>query len=86
MELYKLKDNKLVKFNGGFVVYDNRIYTNPTEEIIRKAGYKDLVYDAQPEYDETTHYLVREFEEQDNRIVIHWRMEEIVIEEELEVV
>ena len=77
MELYKLKDNKLVKFNGGFVVFDNRVYTNPTEEVVRKAGYKNLVYDVQPEYDETTHYLVRDFEEQDNCIVVHWIVKEI---------
>lgn len=66
MELYKLKDNKLVKFNGGFVILDEkRICTNPTEEIIRKAGYKDLVYDEQPEYDESTQYLVERYTEGD---------------------
>lgn len=80
MELYKLKDNKLVKFNGGFVVFDNRVYTNPTEEIIRKAGYKDLVYDEEPVYDESTHYLERELEEQDDRIVVRWLVKESEVE------
>lgn len=81
MKLYKLEDGKLIKYNGGFVVYDNRIYTNPSEEIIRKAGYKDLVYDAQPKYDDATHYLVRELEEQEDCIVVHWVVKEIEIEE-----
>ena len=41
MKLYKLDNDTLKKYNGGFVVFNNRIYTNPTEEIVRKAGYKD---------------------------------------------
>jgi hypothetical protein len=45
MELYKLENGQLKKFKGGFVVLNNRIYTNPTEEIVRKAGYKNLIQD-----------------------------------------
>jgi hypothetical protein len=33
MELYKLENDTLKKYNGGFVVLNNRIYTNPTIEI-----------------------------------------------------
>ena len=83
MELFKLKDNKPVKFNGGFVVFDNRIYTNPTEEIIRKSGYKDLVYDEQPEYDESIQYLAKSFEEKKDCIVVHWKAEKIPEETEV---
>lgn len=82
MELYKIKDNRLVKFNGGFVVLNNRIYTNPAEEVIRKVGYKDLSYDEKPEYDETTHFLVQEFEEQETAIIVHWKVQEINLIEE----
>jgi hypothetical protein len=56
--LYKfINENQIKPYKGGFVVIDNRIYTNPTEETIRKAGYKDLVESEIPEYDEQTQYL-----------------------------
>lgn len=82
MNLYRYENGKLIKFNGGFVVYNNRIYTNPTEELVRKVGYKDLVYDAQPEYDAETHYLEQEIEEQETAIVVHWKAQEIELIEE----
>ena len=81
MELYKVKDNELIKFKGGFVVLDNHIYTNPTEEVIRKAGYKDLFYDEQPEYNADTQYLAKEIEELETAIKVHWLVQEILIEE-----
>ena len=84
MELYKLKDGKLIKYNGGFVVVEEegRIYTNPSEEEIRKAGYKPLVFDGEPEYDEATQYLVRDIEEQDECYIVHWVVKEHIFEAE----
>lgn len=83
MKRYKLKNGKLIKYNGGFIVEDNRVFINPTEEKLRENGYKELVYDEQPEYDETTHYLVRDFEEQEDCNVVHWVVKEIEIEEKI---
>lgn len=58
MELYKFIDEtKIQKYKGGFVVLNNRIHTNPSEEIVRKAGYKDLVDTPCPEYDKATQYI-----------------------------
>lgn len=58
MELYKfISDNEVKKYKGGFVVIDNRIYTNPTEETVRKAGYKPLADVTPPGYNPETHYL-----------------------------
>lgn len=42
--------------------------------------YKDLVYDAQPEYDVETHYLEQEIEEQETAILVHWKVHEIPME------
>ena len=81
MKLYKLENGKLIKYNGGFIVDKNRVFTNPTVEKLRETGYKELVEDVKPEYDETTHYLIRDFEEQDNCIVVHWVVKEFEIEE-----
>lgn len=58
MNLFKfINANEIQPYNGGFVVLDNRIYTNPTEEIIRKAGYKELVEVERPTFDPEKEYL-----------------------------
>ena len=57
--LYKfINDNKIKKYNGGFVVVNNRIYTNPTEEKIKEAGYKELAEVMEPEINSDTDYVV----------------------------
>lgn len=74
MELYKLKNGKLVKYNGGFVVIDNMIHTNPTEELIRQAGYKPKIEDEQPDYDIETQYLERVLEDAEDAVLVHWEI------------
>lgn len=81
MELYKLENGTLKKFNGGFVVLNNRIYTNPKEEIVRKAGYKDLVYNDKPEYDEETQYLQEVYTEDETTIYVSYEVVDIEIPE-----
>ena len=81
MELYKLENGILKKFKGGFVVYNNRIYTNPKEEVIRLAGYKDLVYGEKPEYDVETQYLNAVYTEDDNSIYVNYEVLDISVED-----
>lgn len=81
MELYKLENGHLKKFKGGFVVLNNRIYTNPTEEIIRKAGYKDVAYGDKPEYDEEKQYLMETYTEDDTKIYVGYEVMDIEIPE-----
>ena len=76
-KLYKIKNGKLKEYNGGFVVIDNMIHTNPSEEIIRQAGYKDLREDKQPEYDIETQYIDRLLEDTDDGILVHWEVKDI---------
>lgn len=62
MELYKfINENEIQKYKGGFVVIDNRIYTNPDEETVRKAGFKNLVETPVPECNEETEYIETKF-------------------------
>lgn len=82
MELFKLENGTLKKFKGGFVVLDNRIYTNPTEEIIRKAGYKDVVYGEKPAYNEEAQYLNEVYTEDDTTIYVGYEVVDIEIVEE----
>lgn len=85
MELYKLESGTLKKYNGGFVVLNNRIYTNPTEETVRKVGYKDVVYDTMPEYDEATQYLAEVYTEDDTTYYVSYEVKDIEIPEILEI-
>ena len=62
MELYKfISETEIKKYKGGFVVLDNRIYTNPTEETVRKAGYKDLADSPVPEINPNVEYIERTY-------------------------
>ena len=85
MELYKLENGMLKKFKGGFVVLDNRIYTNPTAGTVRKVGYKDVVYDTMPEYDEATQYLAEVYTEDDTTYYVSYEVRDIEIPEFLEI-
>jgi hypothetical protein len=81
MELYKfINENKIEKYSKGFVVLDHMIYTNPKEEHIRAAGYKDLVVEEQPEYDAETQYLAFKYVDGDV-ITKKWAVEEFEKEE-----
>jgi hypothetical protein len=72
MELYKfINENKIQKYKGGFIVFDNRIYTNPTEETVRKAGYKELAEVSPPEIDDNTEYLMTTYTDGDVISVTH---------------
>lgn len=81
MELYKLENGRLKKFKGGFVVLNNRIYTNPTEETVRKAGYKNLIQDEEPAYDMETQYLNTVYTEDEKNIYVSYEVIEMTIEE-----
>ena len=62
----KLKDNKLIKFEGKIINYTTTIdgieYSvssiNPTEEEMNKAGYYSVVADKTHLEDETTLYML----------------------------
>lgn len=84
MELYKIIKEKMQKYNGGFVVIDNMIHTNPTEDIVKKAGYKPKIEDEQPEYNIETQYLERVVEDTEDAILVHWEVKELEIPEDVE--
>ncbi len=58
MELYRfVSETEIEKYEGGFVVLDDRIHTNPTSETIENAGFKPLADVEKPEYDQETESL-----------------------------
>ena len=81
--LYKfISENEIKPYKNGFVVIDNRIYTNPTEETVRKAGYKELVESDMPEYDEQTQYVQTKYKDDDVITVVYEVCDIEVIEHE----
>ena len=73
-------NEKEVKILGKFVEYEDRIYTNPEKgypEILQALGYKDLVEEEQPEYNEETQYLEPLYEEKNDKIIKKWEIKEI---------
>ena len=85
MERYRLENGALKKFKGGFLVFNNRIYTNPTEETLRKAGYKNIQYGTVPDYDIETQYLEEVYTEDDTTIYVAYEAKDIEITEEGEI-
>lgn len=76
MKLYKIVNGDIEQYDSGFVVLENRIYTNPTEEHLKQAGYKPLCEDEMPEYDVENQYLERVIEDTPEAILVHWEVKE----------
>lgn len=83
MELYKVINGQIKKYNGGFVVINNVIHTNPTDELVKQAGYKPMIEDEQPEYDIEKQYLERVIEDAPDAILVHWEIKNIEIAQEV---
>ena len=70
--MYKfISETAIKKYKGGFIVYDGKIYTNPTEETLRLAGYKELDEGEKPEYDPETQYLEPSYIDGENVTVVY---------------
>ena len=84
--MYKfINENKIEKFKGGFIVYDGKIYTNPTEETLRLAGYKELVESEKPEYNPETQYLEVSYRDGTDITIIYTVRDINVVQEDPEV-
>lgn len=69
MELYKfINETTVKKYRGGFVMIDGRIYVNPSENTIKRAGYKQLVGE-ECKYDITTEYPEITYTDGENEII-----------------
>lgn len=60
-----ISETEIKPYKGGFVVLDNKIYTNPKEETLKRAGYKKLAEAEPPEYDEQKQYLKTTYKDGD---------------------
>lgn len=78
MELYKfISENEVKRYKNGFVVLNNKVYTNPTDNVIRQAGYKPLEEFEKPEFDINTQYLVRTYIDEGDKISVNYTVSSI---------
>ena len=72
MELYKFIDKyKIKKYKGEYVHFRGNIYTNPKEDVLKGAGYKELDETEPPSYNTETEYLERTYKSEGKIKVIY---------------
>ena len=65
MNLYKLENGQPVQYNGESI----KLYiANPTEEQLKFVGYKEMIEDEVPEYNEETQYIEEVYTETEAEI------------------
>ena len=70
--LYKLKNNRLIPFKAKHINMNGKVYANPNDTQLIKAGYKRLVEVDMPELEEGFYY-VSTYEIVGDKIVQSWR-------------
>ena len=51
------------------------VITNPSDESLKfNMGYKDLIADEKPEFDEEKQYIQPIYEETEDTVIIHWKV------------
>ncbi len=80
--LAKYINNKQIERYKGYVIIDGTTYAN-NEQKAREVGFKDLVVDEQPTYDEQTEWLDYEYE--DGEVITQkWVVMPIEVEDDIE--
>ena len=67
--MYKFIDKYTVKRAKPYIRKDDEIIANPPAEMFAELGYKPMVYDDEPIYNEDTEYLVPVYTEFDDYIL-----------------
>ena len=76
MTLAKYINEKKIERYKGYVIIDNITYANNIEKA-KEVGYKDLVIEEQPTYDEQTEWLDYEYIDKPEEIEQTWEVKPI---------
>ena len=79
MKLYKLENGQPIAYNGKPIKLH---ISNPTEEQLKFAGYKEMVEDEVPIYNEETQYIEEVFTETEAEIRKSYIVKDIESEDE----
>lgn len=65
--MYKFIDEYDIVPAPSVIKYEDEVYVNPSDELLRSLGYKPLIIPDPPEHDETE-YIVVKYKENENDI------------------
>lgn len=64
--MYKFIDEYNITPAPRVIKYEDKIFVNPEEELLRELGYKPLIIPEPPEHSETEYIVVKYQENKDN--------------------
>jgi len=76
----KIIDGRLV-IAGNKIEFEKTKITNPTEEMLKNLGYKEITYNDKPKYDNETEKLVETYKETSKGIEVSYTKEDLSNEE-----
>ena len=74
------EDKVIPHKKGNFIILNGNIITNPTDEDLKEAKFKDMVVKPEPEYNPETQYTIPKYADGDV-ITQRWEVRDIEIEE-----
>ena len=74
------EDKVEIHKKGNFIILNGNIITNPTDEDLKEAGFKDMVVEPEPEYNPETQYIIPKYANGDV-ITQRWEVRDIPAEE-----
>ena len=79
--LVKYIDENTIEIANKYTIlkYNDIQVINPKDEDFIKAGYKKLVIEEEPSYNQATEYLEPVYEELDDKIIQSWEIKEIEV-------
>ena len=77
-KLYEfINENYIQEWDKRYVILDGKQISYPSEDILKEAGIKTLVEDEIPVFDGMTQWVMEYYENTDDAIIKHWRVEDI---------
>ena len=77
----KYIDKNTIQIGNKYTIikYNDVQVINPKEEDFIKAGYKKLVIEEEPSYNQATEYLEPVYKELDDKIIQSWEIKEVEV-------
>ena len=78
-----IDENTIQKWDEKYVIVNGKQISYPSEDILKEAGIKPLIEDKIPNFDEITQWVIEYYEDAEDVIIKHWRVENIPSMEEV---
>ena len=78
-DFYKVENGALVKFKDKYIKFNDKVYSNPTDEQLKAAGWKTLIKTEKPE-DGEDYYYIASYDDSGEEIFQYWVEQKIVFE------